>query len=378
MPNRSTEMNVLITGADGFIGKNLCVALADKSGINISTLGSKESAESFQERLSDTDLLVHLAGVSRPDDPQDFGRVNTDLVKAVCDYLARTGRDIPILFTSSTRAGNSSPYGQSKKAAEELLVDHSESTGSPVAIYRLPGVFGKWCKPNYNSVVATFCHNISHGLPIRVDDEETTLTLNYIDDVVEDMVACILGMKQRDTEIAFPVVEPLYQITLKTLVETLESFRDDRKTLRVDHVGTGLKRALYATYISYLDEEDFSYEIASHSDDRGRFVEFVKTQDSGQASYFTAGPGVSRGQHYHHTKTEKFLVVQGEACFRFRQLHTDRLYELAISSNDSRVVESIPGWAHDVTNIGESELIILVWASEVFDRDRPDTIPQEV
>jgi len=204
------------------------------------------------------------------------------------------------------------------------------------------------------------------------------LALNYIDDVVKDLVACILGMEKRGSGVDYPAVQPLYEITLKSLVETLEGFRDDRKSLRVDQVGTGLKRALYATYISYLDEEDFSYEIASHSDERGRFVEFVKTRDSGQISYFTAGPGVSRGQHYHHTKTEKFLVVQGEACFRFRQLHTDRMYELKISSDDYRVVESIPGWAHDVTNTGESELIILVWASEVFDRNRPDTNPREV
>jgi len=371
-------MKVVITGAHGFIGKNLVSRLQSESGLELVEITRQDSLDEFHTEIIEADWIVHLAGVNRPESDDEFQSINVGYTSRLCDIASNADAAIPIIFASSTQAENQTQYGKSKLSAENILKAHASDTGCNTLIYRLPGIFGKWCRPNYNSVVATFCHNISHGLPIRVDDETTSLSLNYIDDVVEDMLSRILGEKEIHEQVAFLTVEPLHEISLRSLVSTLEGFRDNRNNLQVDQVGSGLKRALYATYISYLDVEDFSYEIAFHSDDRGRFVEFVKTRDSGQVSYFTAGPGVSRGQHYHHTKTEKFLVVQGEACFRFRQLHTERFYEQKISSDDSRIIESIPGWAHDVTNTGESELIILVWASEVFDRNRPDTIPEEV
>ena len=247
--------------------------------------------------------------------------------------------------------------------------------GDPALIFRLPGVFGKWCRPNYNSVVATFCHNIARDLPIYVSDPRTTLKLVYIDDLVSRFID-IMSIPSAD--LLECRVKPEYVITLGELSDTIQSFRRSRETLMTDRCGTGLLRALYATYISYLPKEKFSYDLPQHGDPRGIFVEFLKTHDSGQFSFFTALPGVTRGGHYHHTKSEKFLVVKGEALFRFRHLITEEIVELHISSDNSMVVDTIPGWSHDVTNIGEDEMIVMLWASEIFDRDRPDTIMSKV
>lgn len=372
------KMNILITGSNGFIGKNLFHYLSDFPEINILTYTRNDKKAELKEKISASELIVHLAGVNRPDNDSEFYEENAGLVSDICKFASDSNKKIPVIFSSSAQAINSTPYGASKKSAEEILEHYSKTTNSKVIIYRFPGIFGKWCKPEYNSVIATFCYNISHGLPVRIDNENTRLTLNYIDDVVFDIASYIQGNKEAQDLFSYQRVEPLYEITIKELINTLEGFRNNRKTLEIDRVGKGLKRALYATYISYLDESDFSYEITSHDDQRGRFVEFIKTADSGQVSYFTARPGESRGQHYHHSKTEKFLVVQGEACFRYRQLNTNKYYEIAVSADNPVVIESIPGWAHDVKNSGQKELIVLLWSSEVFDKERPDTIPQEI
>lgn len=248
-------------------------------------------------------------------------------------------------------------------------------TGNPCAIFRLPGVFGKWCRPNYNSVVATFCHNVAHGLPLRVDDPSAILQLVYVDDVI---TAFLDWLAAPGAGVAMGNAAPEYSLTLQELAAQITGFETGREALQVDAVGTGLTRALYATYLSHLPVERFGYDLTGHSDARGVFVEMLKTHDSGQFSYFTAHPGVTRGGHYHHTKSEKFLVIKGQARFRFRSLQTDETCHIDTSGAVPHVVETIPGWSHDVTNIGTEELIVMLWANEVFDRTRPDTITSKV
>jgi len=248
-------------------------------------------------------------------------------------------------------------------------------TGCSVYVYRLPGVFGKWCKSNYNSVVATFCHNISHDLPIQVNNPDFELSLVYIDDVVEEFIKVIQGDRS-DGKV--PSVRPEYKIKLGDLADQIKIFRESRDSLITEKVGSGLVRKLYSTYLSYISPEQFAYLIPSHVDERGMFAEILKTKDSGQFSFFTAGPGVTRGGHYHHSKTEKFLVVQGEVKFGFRHIISNESYEIITSSKELKIVETVPGWSHDITNIGTEEIIVMLWANEIFDPDNPDTIAHKV
>jgi UDP-2-acetamido-2,6-beta-L-arabino-hexul-4-ose reductase len=243
--------------------------------------------------------------------------------------------------------------------------------GNSLSIYRLPGVFGKWCRPNYNSVVATFCHNIANGLPVNVRDSAIQLELVYIDDVVSAMIDCIFH--EHETGVNFKAVAQQYQISLGDLKSKIEAFRNSRTSLVTENVGTGFTRALYSTYVSYLSKEQFSYSIPSHGDERGVFVEMLKTLDSGQFSFFTAHPGITRGGHYHHSKTEKFLVIKGCALFKFRHVVSDEIYEIKISGDVPRVVETVPGWTHDITNIGKDDVVVMLWANENFDHESPDT-----
>ena len=276
-----------------------------------------------------------------------------------------------MLYSSSIQASGRGDYGMSKLAAEELLQVHSKSTGSPVYIYRLPNVFGKWARPSYNSVVATFCYNVARGLPIKINDPDAMVNLVYIDDVVDSFVNLL---KASIPSSLYMDVQPTYKVTVGELADQLYKFDDLKSVISVDKVGAGFLRALYATYVSYLPKESFSYEVEKHSDPRGTFVEMLKTVDSGQLSYFTALPGVTRGGHYHHTKTEKFLVIKGAACFRFRNLITNEYFEITTTGERPEIVETVPGWTHDVTNIGQDELICMLWANEVFDVQKPDTI----
>jgi UDP-2-acetamido-2,6-beta-L-arabino-hexul-4-ose reductase len=245
-----------------------------------------------------------------------------------------------------------------------------------VAVFRLPGVFGKWCKPNYNSVVATFCHNLARGLSIQINDPAANVRLVYVDDVVSALVS---ALQTPQSGFGFVQVQPQYAMTLGGLAEQIRAFDACRSAgLQTERVGTGLVRALYATYVSYLPNERFSYEVPQYGDARGVFVEMLKTPDCGQFSYFTAGPGITRGEHYHHTKTEKFLVIKGTAHFGFRQIDTGETHELVTRGGEAQIVETIPGWTHNITNIGDDELIVMLWANEVFDRARPDTIAMKV
>lgn len=367
-------MRVLVTGSQGFIGKNLIIRLTELPGYEVIRFERGDDISSLKSLLLNVDAIVHLAGENRPSDVSAFTENNFYLTKAICEAVTDSCRSIPLILASSTQADQDNPYGRSKRLAENAVEELAES-GNPAVIYRLPGVFGKWCKPNYNSVVATFCHNIANDLPIQISDSSTSLNLVYVDDVISSMLTALLSGKSGLTK---GVVAPEYKITLGDLAEQIYSFHESRTSLITERVGVGLIRALYATYISYLPKEKFSYLVKQYEDQRGVFVEMLKTPDSGQFSYFTAHPGITRGGHYHHTKTEKFLVIKGEALFRFRNLITNESYQLRTSGKRSIVVDTIPGWTHDVTNVGEDEMVVLLWANENFDRESPDTVISKV
>jgi len=363
-------MKVLITGADGFIGKNLCVHLEDK---NIQVLKFLRDSELnlLEEYVYKTDAVIHLAGENRPKDPAAFEATNVGLTKTLCDFVSKFKKNVPIIFASSIHAGLDNAYGSSKLAAEEALINLDKNLDINLAIYRLPGVFGKWCKPNYNSVVATFCHNLANGLPININDPTTKLKLVYVDDVIDSFVNFLSNPNSSTGP--YCDIDNEYEISLGDLADQISSFKNVKESLVTDDVGTGLTRALYSTYLSYLPVTEFSYEVPKYGDERGDFVEMLKTKNSGQFSYFTAHPGVTRGGHYHHTKTEKFLVVRGEAKFKFKNIITHEKHELIVSGDKPEVVDTVPGWTHDITNIGDTELVVMLWANEIFDRDRPDT-----
>lgn len=368
-------MKVLITGANGFVGRNLQLCLSERKDVQVVCFNREHGLQQLPGLLQGVDFVFHLAGVNRPKDPSEFTAGNADLTRALCAAVADAahagGRKIPILYTSSTQAALDNPYGRSKRAAEAAL--RAAAPLVPTHVFRLPNVFGKWCRPNYNSAVATFCHNITRGLPIQINDPQVALTLVYVDDVVERFLQLMDGADAAVGADGFETVTPQYTVTVGELARQLESFRESRTTLMTDRVGTGCVRALYATYVSYLPVEAFDYEVPRHADPRGVFVEMLKTQDSGQFSYFTAHPGVTRGGHYHHSKTEKFLVIQGDAKFRFRHMQSGQVHELTTSGAAPRIVETVPGWTHDITNIGQGEMVVMLWANEVFDRARPDT-----
>ena len=284
-----------------------------------------------------------------------------------------TGKRVPIVCTSSTQAAADNPYGQSKRGAEAALLALASSHQVPVHIFRLPNVFGKWCKPNYNSAVATFCYNIARGLPIQINDLAAPVTLVYVDDVIERFVQLMDDAHAAVGADGFASVTPQYATTVGELARQIQAFKDGRTTLTTERVGTGLVRALYATYVSYLPPGLFAYAVPQHSDPRGVFVEMLKTPDCGQFSYFTAHPGITRGGHYHHSKSEKFLVIKGQARFKFRRMLSSETHELFTCGDKAEVVETVPGWTHDITNIGTDEMIVMLWANEVFDRERPDT-----
>jgi UDP-2-acetamido-2,6-beta-L-arabino-hexul-4-ose reductase len=366
-------MRALITGADGFIGKNLRLRLNERDDVELVSFTREHDRGQLLGLLREVDVVFHLAGINRPQDPGEFATGNADLTRALCEAMIDTGRQIRVIYSSSTQAARDNPYGLSKREAERALFRFRERSGSPVHVFRLPNVFGKWCRPNYNSAVATFCYNIARGIPIQVNDAAAGLTLAYVDDVVERFVQLMDGAAPCLDAEGFECLAPQYTTTVGAIAEQIEAFKAVRTSLVTERVGSGLTRALYATYVSYLPPDAFSYDVARHGDPRGVFVEFLKTPDCGQFSYFTAGPGVTRGGHYHHSKTEKFLILKGRGRFRFRHMHTGEAFELVTDDTMARIVETVPGWTHDITNIGDDEMVVMLWANEIFDRARPDT-----
>ena len=368
-------MRIVITGSDGFIGKNLRIRLAELGYAHVLGLTRSASVAEFQQTLANADFVFHLAGVNRPDDPADFVTGNTTFTEVLCAVLAKAGRKVPVVFASSAQAELGNPYGQSKLAAEQALEQYSVDTAAPVYIYRLSNVFGKWCKPNYNSVVATFCHNIARELPVGVHDAASPLKLVYVDDVIDSFISMLSASLAAGGRVE---INPVYSTTVGEVEEMLRTFTHSRMSLLIPRVGVGLVGALYSTYISYLPPQAFDYQVPVHRDPRGEFAEMLKTPDCGQFSYFTSHPGVTRGEHYHHSKTEKFLVIKGTAHFRFRHIVTSETLEMVVQGGEARVVETVPGWTHNITNTGEDELIVMLWANYIFDPQKPDTISMKV
>ena len=365
--------NILITGSKGFIGKNLRIILKEVEGIKIFELNKESLLDQLDEFLESVDLIYHLAGVNRPRSEQEFFEGNYILTKKIIEKIESKSLKIPIVFASSTQAELDNSYGKSKKMAEEELKNYSKRNGVSIFIYRLPNIFGKWCKPNYNSVVATFCYNVARNLPISVSDPEKELSLIYIDEVVKEFVACIKKIKKEKSKIIN--FKKTHKIKLGDLAEKIKSFEEMRWKIHVPKFSDNLTKFLYSTYLSYLPEDSFSIPLISHKDNRGSFTEFVKTLDSGQISISTTNPGeeIVRGNHYHHTKTERFFVVKGKASIKFRNIFSNKIIEYSVSGNEPQSIDVPPGYAHSIKNTGNTEMVLIIWANERFDKENPDT-----
>ena len=365
-------MKVLITGANGFIGRNLMTVLSFERP-DIQPLRYDLDAEegALDAYAQVCDVVVHLAGVNRPKDEREFETGNTGFTGEVMDALRRAGNRAPVVMTSSIQATLNNAYGRSKLAAEECLRAHAEQTGAPVNIYRLPNVFGKGCRPNYNSAVATFCHNIARGLPIEVRDPAIELSLVYIDDVVRELVRAIDGASTG-------MVEPVYRASLGQIVALLEGYKAMKQTLYTPDVGSLFSRKLYATYLSYLPGDKCAYPLTMHEDARGAFTEFMRTDERGQTSINVSRPGVVKGNHFHHTKNEKFLVVHGRGVIRLRHVSETQTHEYFVDGDVLTVVDILPGYTHNIENLGDGDMVTVMWSSECFDPDNPDTYALEV
>ncbi len=365
-------MRILITGARGFIAKNLICRLNESNLHDLFLFDRNNNLEELQLFISKSDLVIHLAGENRPKSEMDYEN-NEKLTNILCDLIEFSRRKLRIIFASSLHAELNTPYGVSKKKAEDRLKTLSEKGFCDCLIFRLPGIFGKWCKPNYNSVVATFCYNAVNKIPLIINDPNKVIPICYIDDLINDFLDEI-----NSSSIGYKHLSNIKQVSLGKLAEIIEGFEMNRRLGVVANVGSGLVRSLYSTYISYLEPQSFSYAISKHEDNRGCFAEFIKTENSGQVSFFTINPFETRGGHYHHTKTEKFLVVEGDVLFRFSNTLNGSEFEILVSSSTLKVVDTVPGWAHEILNVGPGKAIVLLWSNEVFDPKNPDTYKFEM
>lgn len=404
-------MKILVTGAKGFVGRNLCQSLKNiRDGkdrrdrflpllpLTVFECDSSSSARELEAWTREADFVFNFAGVNRPQKPDDF-KENYAFEGMLLDCLEKNGNNCPVMLSSSIQASlidryADSAYGKSKLAAERMLRDYSRRTGAEAYIYRFPNLYGKWCRPNYNSAVATFCNNIAKGLPIVVNDPDTVLQLLYIDDLVDAMLDLLLGDLHRCEYSGLEIVPeengrfcyagPVEEVALGEIVELLESFKAARKTLDVPFVGEGsFSKKLYSTYLSYLDVSDFAYPLKKHEDERGSFTEIIRTVDRGQISVNVSKPGITKGQHWHHSKWEKFCVVSGEALIQMRCVNSDddidSILEYKVSGDNPTVVEMVPGYTHNIINLSDTQdLVTVMWANESFDPDNPDTYYLEV
>ena len=363
---------ILITGAGGFIGKNLVATLKTAGYTDLMLFERDDPPETLAEYAARAGFVYHLAGINRPKDPSEFYAGNAGLTETLLSLLDKAGNKAPVLVTSSTQAALDNDYGKSKAQAEQAIFAHGKATGAPVYVFRLPGVFGKWCRPNYNSVVATFCHNSANGLPLSVRDPEYRLPLVYIDDVVASFVAALDGNCTREGD--YCVIAVVHETTLGHLAETIEGFAKNRETLDVpDQTPGSLEQKLYSTWLSYLPADRFSYPLNMHCDNRGSFTEFLHTPAHGQVSINISKPGIVKGNHWHHSKNEKFLVVKGTGVIRFRALDSTEVIEYHVSGDKLEVVDIPTGYTHNIENVGEDDMVTVMWANEVFDPDHPDT-----
>jgi UDP-2-acetamido-2,6-beta-L-arabino-hexul-4-ose reductase len=366
---------VLVTGAAGFLGRNL-VQVLNRRNVEVLTFDVQDDPADLGRLLARADQVCHLAGVNRPFRIEAFEEVNVGLTEELIKLLEAQDRRPAIVFASSTQAETTSPYGVSKRRAEEALAAFSARTGAPVSVYRLPGVFGKWCRPNYNSVVATFCHNIARGVPIEVSDLDRNVTLVHVQDVVDAFVSELDS--RRSENVAYPLVSPTFQVTLSELASFIRSFSDSRHTLILPDMADDLQRRLYSTYVSYLPPDGFGYALQQRQDARGALAELMKQSHLGQIFLSRTKPGATRGNHYHDCKVEKFCVVEGQAVIRFLPPEREGVLEYPVSGSDFYVVDIPPGYAHSITNVGSGELVVLFWACEVFDPEESDTHPCQV
>jgi len=369
-------MNILVTGAKGFIGKNLIVELRNRNYTEIYEYDIDTAPEKLNQYCKSADFVFHLAGVNRPKDKTEFMAGNYGFTSTLLDTLKRYKNTCPVMISSSIQAAAANPYGESKKAGEELMFSYGQATGAKVLVYRFPNVFGKWCRPNYNSAVATFCNNIARNIPIRVDNPSVVMNLVYIDDVVSELVNALLGQGNRVG--SYGKVSTEYMRKLGEITELLYAFKQSREDHTVPDMSDRFAGKLYSTYLSYLPEEAFSYPLEMHVDQRGSFTEFLKTAERGQVSINVSRPGVTKGNHWHHTKNEKFLVVSGQGVIRFRKIDSREVVEYFVSGGKLEVLDIPPGYTHSIENIGRMEMVTVMWANECFNPEEPDTFYDEV
>ena len=367
-------MNILITGARGFMGKNLRSALTGRYGDahRLMLLDMPHTEEELLAAAAEADFVFHLAGVNRPTDPADFQKGNADFTRQLLKLLKERGKRPPVLLSSSIQAALENPYGQSKLSAEQAVADYGRETGAAVYRYRLPNVFGKWSRPNYNSAVATFCHNVARGLPITVNDPSVTLRLVYIDDVVEELLRAMEGQPHREGE--WCTVQPVHEVNLGHMAELIQSFPALRDSLTAPDQSDPLVKKLYATYLSFLPPEDFSRPTVTHADQRGSFTELLHMGSRGQVSLNVSKPHITKGDHWHQTKHEKFIVLQGEGVIRFRKVGDSTVIAYKVSGENLTVVDIPTGYTHSIENTGDTDMLTLMWANEVFDPAHPDTL----
>jgi len=369
-------MKILVTGAKGFVGKNLIAVLKNRNDIDVLEYDMDTDPTLLDFYTKECEFVFHLAGVNRPQNPQEFMDGNFGFTSVLLNLLKKHHNKAPVMMSSSIQAELDNPYGASKKAGEDLLFGYGKETGAKVLIYRFPNIFGKWCRPNYNSAVATFCHNIAHDLPIRVNDPGVMMRLVYIDDLAEELTNALDGRENRNGGFCEVPVE--YKIPLGEIVRLIYSFKKSREERSVPDMADPFTKKLYSTYLSYLPEDGFGYELKMNTDDRGSFTEFIKTPDRGQISVNISRPGVTKGNHWHGTKNEKFLVVSGKGVIRFRKVNTDEILEYYVSGDKLEAVDIPAGYTHSIENIGDTDLITVMWANEPFDPEKPDTYFLEV
>ena len=380
-------MKILITGAKGFVGRNLCANLEnirdgkDKTyvlgpDLEILAYDIDSPAELLDTYCAQADFVFHLAGVNRPKDPAEFLEGNFGFSSTLLETLKKHENHCPVMLSSSTQALLDNPYGLSKKAGEDLFFAYALETGARVLVYRFPNVFGKWCRPNYNSAVATFCHNIARDLPITVNDRSASMTLVYIDDVVAELIRALTHGENQVGE--FCEVPVVHRVTLGEIVDRITEFRASRATRGVPDMTDLFASKLYATYLSYLPEEEFSYPLKMNIDDRGSFTEMLRTEDRGQVSVNISKPGITKGNHWHNTKNEKFIVVAGQGVIRFRKIGETRVIEYPVSGDKIEVVDIPTGYTHNISNTGTTDMVTVMWANECFDPNKPDTYYEEV
>lgn len=369
-------MKILVTGAKGFVGKNLVAELKNKRNHEIFECDINTTDEELEEFTKKCEFVFHLAGVNRPEKEEDFMKGNFGFTSVLLDKLKKNNNKSPILITSSIQAKLDNPYGKSKKAGEDLIFNYAKKTGVQVYVYRLTNLFGKWCRPNYNSVVATFCNNIANNLPIKINDSEVELNLAYIDDVLNEFINAMNG--QASIKDNYGYIPVTYTVKLGKIADLINKFKEIRENLQIPNMNDEFEKKLYSTYLSYLPENEFSYPVKMNIDNRGSFTELLKTKERGQVSVNISKPGIVKGNHWHHTKNEKFIVVSGEGIIRFRKIDSEKVIEYKVSGERLEIVDIPCGYTHNIENVGNTDMVTIMWANEIFDPNKPDTYYMEV